>query len=163
MTFTFRFSEPVIGFAAEDVSVTGGTRGPLGLAAPDGSAYVITVEPTAGTAAGRIEVGVPTGAATDAAGNPSIAAQAAQEYDTLAPTQRIASFDVRDDKAPRRGRVDPGELTNDDTPTITLTLDAALGTGEVLTLSRDGSAVRTLTAGRSLSFDDGPLARGTAT
>lgn len=160
--FTFRFSEPVIGFSAEDIAVAGGTPGLLAPAAPDGTAYTLTITPPAGTAAGLIGVSVASGAADDAAGNPSVAAQATQDYDTLAPTQRVASFGIRDDDAPRRGQVDPDELTNDRRPTITLVLDEALEIGEVLTLSRDGSTVRTLASGGSLSFDDGPLGSGTA-
>lgn len=163
VVFTFRFEEPVTGFAAEDVAVAGGTRGELALASPDGSVYTLAVVPTAGTAAGLIVVGVPTGAASDGAGNPSTAAQATQAYDTLAPLARIGSFEVRDDVSPRRGTVDPGEFTNDREPTITLTLDETLEQGEVLTLTRDGRTVRTLTGDRTLSFEDGPLGSGTAT
>jgi hypothetical protein len=52
-----------------------------------------------------------------------------------------------------------GEVDDDERLSITLTLSDVLGTGETLTLLRNGTATRTLTSGNTLSFteslDDG--------
>jgi hypothetical protein len=159
-TFTFRFSEAVDGFAPADVRVTGGRAGEL-VSAGDGRTWSLTVTPDAGVQSGRIEVEVAAGAARDAAGNTSTAADATQAYDTAAPSQRLSRFRVTDDVQPTRGDVAPGQSTNDARPSVTLTLDRVLGSGETLTLTRDGSASRTLSGGRqSLSFTESTLSTG---
>lgn len=80
VTFTFAFSEPVSGFAASDIVVTGGAAGPL---TGTGSTYTMVVTPPAG-GVGTMTVDVPAGAATDAAGQPSSGAAAivVVPYDT---------------------------------------------------------------------------------
>jgi hypothetical protein len=121
----------------------------------------MVVTPPAGVAAEQITVDVPAGAASDGAGNASLAAaRDAQPVDTLAPTRRVAGFVVNDNVAPRAGTLAPGETTNDNTPTVTMTLDAVLGAGEVLTLTRNGGTVAAVTTGPTLAFADGPQARG---
>ena len=86
VTFTFNFGEPVTGFTADDVTVSGGTKGAF---SGSGALYQLVVTPTAG-ATGTISVGVNAGAATDALGNPNGAATpATQDFDTQAPTLAI--------------------------------------------------------------------------
>jgi hypothetical protein len=158
--FAIAFDEPVTGFDPADVTVTGGTiAGPLAMA-QDGRSYALTVSPRQG-AEGEVVVEVRAGAAVDALGNATSApARAVQAYDTAAPTQRLETFRVDDDLLPRRGRVSGGDSTNDDAPTVTLTLDRVLGAGETLTLSRDGAAIRSIETGRSLVFTDAGLPDG---
>ncbi len=85
VTVTFAFSEPVTGFTAADVAVSGGTLGPL-VASPDARTWTMTVTPQAGIQAGTLTVDVGAGAAADAAGNPSVAAvRDTQAYDTRGP------------------------------------------------------------------------------
>ncbi|MDB9539126.1 Ig-like domain-containing protein [Anabaenopsis arnoldii] len=70
--YTFNFSEAVTGFAAEDITVTGGTAGAFNEVTA-GTQYTLAVTPTAGATP---TVSVIAGAAADAAGNPSIASGA---------------------------------------------------------------------------------------
>jgi len=159
-TFTFRFSEEVIGFDAADLRVTGGAAGPL-VPSGDGQSFSMTVTPPAGVASGRMTVTVDAGAALDAAGNPNAPADASQSYDTLAPTQRLTLFRVVDNVAPNTGNLVSGMTTNDRTPTLTLSLDSVLGVGDTLTLSRNGTPIRTVSAGaRTVTLTDGTLAPG---
>ncbi|MFN5195554.1 MAG: beta strand repeat-containing protein [Cyanobacteriota bacterium] len=77
--FTFAFSEPVSGFTADDIVVSGGTRGPF---SGSGASYTLLVMPNPNSK-GSITVNVAAAAAADAAGNPSAAAaQASQAFDT---------------------------------------------------------------------------------
>jgi hypothetical protein len=78
VTFSFAFSEPVFGFTANDIAVTGGSKGAF---AGAGNTYTLLVTPTPNTT-GTLTVDVPAGAAVDAAGNPSGAALASQPVDT---------------------------------------------------------------------------------
>jgi hypothetical protein len=88
VTFTFGFSEPVLGFDAGDVTVTGGTKGEL-VAADGGLTWTMAVTPAARAPSGEIVASVAAGAATDAAGNPIAAASASQGIDTLGPVVSI--------------------------------------------------------------------------
>lgn len=160
VVFRFVFSEPVTGFAANDVTVTGGTRGAL-ITDRDGSGFTMTVAPATGVAVGEIGVSVRTGAVTDTAGNTNPASlRQVQAFDVQPPTQRLASFSVADDQPPRLGNLVSGETTNDTRPRVTLTLDGLLGSGEVLALRRDGATVATADRGQAISFVDGPLTGG---
>jgi hypothetical protein len=161
-TFTFTFNEAVTDFSDADIVVAGGSRGGL-TAAPDGRSFTMVVTPSAGTGVGEITIDVPAGAVSDAAGNASAAVRATQAFDLQPPTQQVASFTVADNTSPRRGDLVFGEPTNETNPTITLTLDAALAPGEVLTIVRDGSVVRTVTTGQGTNFVDGPLSAGGTT
>jgi hypothetical protein len=154
VTFTFTFSEPVSGFTASDVVVSGGSKGAL--TATSDVAFSIVVTPTAGVQSGVITVDLPAGAVVDRGENTNAAARATQAYDT----QRLSSFTVDDNVSPNRGDVNNGETTNDRTPSITLTLDAVLGSGETLSFSRDGQVVRSLTSGRTLSFTEPTISTG---
>lgn len=87
VTYTFTFSEPVTGFAADDITVTLGGKGAL---SGSGAVYTLVVTPDQG-AEGALTVAVAAGAASDAAGNRSIAATAAEQaFDTKAPTLVVA-------------------------------------------------------------------------
>jgi|GEM_PF-1119641 len=81
VTFTFSFSEDVgTSFTADDVTVTGGTKGAF--AKQSGTGYTLVVSPTP-AATGTLTVDVPAGAFTDLANNASTAAaSASQDYDT---------------------------------------------------------------------------------
>ncbi|MDH6082323.1 Ig-like domain-containing protein, partial [Umezakia ovalisporum] len=81
--FTFTFSEAVTGFTAEDITVTNGTRGTF--TSVSGTEYTLAVTPDVNFA-GDLTVAVQAGAAIDAAGNSSNAAQSIQAVDTTAPT-----------------------------------------------------------------------------
>jgi hypothetical protein len=85
--FTFTFSEAVTGFAADDVTVTGGTKGTF--TAVSGTVYTLAVTPDANSTANiTVDVGVAVG--VDFNGNPNTAAaQALQAVDTTAPTLTI--------------------------------------------------------------------------
>ncbi|WP_419859627.1 Ig-like domain-containing protein [Candidatus Palauibacter sp.] len=84
-TATFAFSEPVEGFDADDVTVTGGTKGTFG---GRGSSYTLEVTPSGN---GDVTVSVPADAATDGAGNagPAQEVSATAAWDATAPTLKI--------------------------------------------------------------------------
>jgi hypothetical protein len=83
VTFTFTFSESVGGsFVADDVSVTGGTKGTFTMAG-NGLSATLVVTPTADSA-GTMVVNVATGAFVDTSGNAStVAFTASQDYSTV--------------------------------------------------------------------------------
>jgi len=92
ITYTFTFSEAVMGFTAADVVVVNGAKGVF--SAVSGSVYTLVVTPAAGFE-GNVTVDVAAGGATDAAGNPNPAAtQSVQAVDMLAP-----SVVITDDEA----------------------------------------------------------------
>jgi hypothetical protein len=70
VTYTFAFSEPVIGFTADDVAVVGGTKGTL---TGSGASYSMVVTPNTDSTA-AITVDVAANSATDAAKNGNVAA-----------------------------------------------------------------------------------------
>ena len=78
---TIAFSEPVTGFAADDVEVA---RGAASAFAGSGESYTVTVTADADYE-GAVTVTVPAGAAEDAAGNPSTGASETFPVDTKAP------------------------------------------------------------------------------
>ena len=84
VTFTFTFSEDVgISFTADDVTVSGGTKGTFLRVGTTQATLVVT--PTANTT-GTINLSVAAGAFRDLAGNANAAAVAAQRaYDTVPP------------------------------------------------------------------------------
>jgi hypothetical protein len=77
VTFTFTFTEPVTGFTAAKISVTGGSKGAFTEQSP--SVYTLVVTPPAATT-GTISVAIAAGAVADTAGNPSPAASAEQDF-----------------------------------------------------------------------------------
>lgn len=90
VTFTFTFSEDVgTSFAAEDITVTGGTAGTL--TKVDATHYTLVVTPNA-SSTGTIDVSVAAMRFTDLAlNNNTVAASAQQAYDTTAPASPSGS------------------------------------------------------------------------
>ena len=87
VTYTFEFSEPVVGFTSSDVTVIGGSKGSLTTVNP--ALYRMVVTPFSNSTA-NITVALAANVLTDAAGNPNgAAAAAAQEVDTKKPTLAI--------------------------------------------------------------------------
>lgn len=85
--YTFNFDNAVIGFTADDVTVTGGRKGAF--SGVSTTIYTLEVLPNAG-AEGTLTVSVAANAAQDVDGNASMAQQAApQVYDLLAPAAAI--------------------------------------------------------------------------
>lgn len=133
VTFTFSFDEPVSGFAASDIQVTGGTAS--GFSSSGSTTYSALVTPDSGDA-GTITVSVANGAATDAAGNGNIAAQATQGFDT----RTISISEILDDAGPVIGPVANGGTADDPTPTIVIQLTGNLQAGETIQVHRNGGA-----------------------
>jgi hypothetical protein len=152
VTFTFTASEATTDFTAGDVTVTGGAISTS--FAGSGTTYTLTVTPTANTNAGTINVSVGAGAFTDAAGNANTApASASQAYDTQAPSQTVSSAAMSE--TPGGTPIAVGGSTSDASPRITITLSGLLGTGETLSLTRDGTPVASASAGAgSLTHDE---------
>ena len=75
--FIFTFDEPVSGFAANDITITGGTAGAF--TQVNASTYQLAVTPGSG-ASGTVTATVANGAAVDAAGNPSTGDTASQPF-----------------------------------------------------------------------------------
>ena len=86
-TVTFDFGENVIGFAANDIAVSGATL-VAGSVSGSGGVYTADFLPTA-NAQGNAVVNLVAGAVTDAAGNPSVAGSVTQAFDRIAPTLNI--------------------------------------------------------------------------
>ncbi len=164
VTFTFTWSEPVTGFVASDIAVTGAGTGTLGALSGSGSSYSITYTPTAGES-GTLGLTVGPGVVADLAGNANTGTLLhSQAYDLQPPTRQLASFTVTDDEGAATGPIAHLGTTDDTRPVVVLTLDGLLGTGETLRLSRDGTVVASRSAGPgsdSLSFPEpSPLATG---
>ena len=93
ITFTFSFNRDVgTSFTADDVMVTGGTKGAFTRLSGTGATLVVT--PTA-DAAGMVEISVPAGAVSDAGGAPNAAVTAQKAFDTTVPVVRttLVSFE----------------------------------------------------------------------
>ena len=92
LTVTFGWSEDVSGFAAADVTVTGGAKGAF--TAANGSSYTLAVTPAGGS---NVAVTVAADAATDGAGNagPTAAVSATATWDAVAPTVSIAGVPAK--------------------------------------------------------------------
>ncbi|MDH2356871.1 Ig-like domain-containing protein, partial [Bradyrhizobium sp. SSUT112] len=140
--YTFTFSEPVTGFVAADVTVSGGTKGTF--TAVSSTVYTLDVTPTANTQAGTITVDVAAGAANDAAANGNIVAiQATQAYDTKAPTvPAITSI------AENAGGGINATEASDGTPVVVNLTGTGAVANDTLTINWGGQTVtHTLTAG----------------
>ncbi|WP_212590308.1 Ig-like domain-containing protein, partial [Vibrio cidicii] len=87
--YTFTFNESVTGFTADDITVSGGTKGTF--TAVSGTVYTLVVTPTANSTS-NLTVDVAASVATDTAGNPNSAAtQSVQVVDTALPSIGISS------------------------------------------------------------------------
>jgi hypothetical protein len=162
VTFTFTTSEPVLGLTGDDVDVTGGSV-TTALAATGATTYSMTVTPTPDST-GTIGITVAAGGFTDGAGNVNASgASGGQAYDTQAPTQSVDASTVYDDTGTPQEQIPPGGNTDDDTPRFGFTLDAPLGAGDVITLTRDGATLTSFTSasGTTLDYQElAPLALG---
>src|SRR5690606_33432925 len=79
---TISFTEAVTGFTASDIQVSGGSAATSFSGGNGTTTFVLQVTPEDDTT-GNVSIGVPAGAAVDAANNPSLAAPAqAQPFDT---------------------------------------------------------------------------------
>ena len=88
INFTVTFSETVTGFAASDISFAGSTAGGTLTAAVTGTGPTYNVAVSGMTGTGNVVVSVPAGAATDAAGNASLASTSTDNtvtYNAVAP------------------------------------------------------------------------------
>ena len=89
VNFRFSFSEPVVGFTAASITVTGGTAGTL---TGSGANYTLPVTPL--ISGNTLTASVPANSAQDGAGNPSNAASAtAVTFDTASPFLYVSQFD----------------------------------------------------------------------
>ncbi|MCX7228231.1 MAG: Ig-like domain-containing protein [Burkholderiales bacterium] len=153
VTFTFSLSEAVTGFDISDIDVFGGTAGAL-TAGGNETTYTLVVTPDPAAAA-SIDVQVLAGGFTDVAGNPNSASALAQQaYNTnVGRVSASALIDNGATAATTGLAIAPGTTTTDDTPRLTLTLDAVLTTGQSLQLLLDGAFVQTLApTGASYAF-----------
>ncbi|MFT4101551.1 MAG: Ig-like domain-containing protein [Burkholderiaceae bacterium] len=135
--FTFTFNEPVTGFTASDITVTGG--GTVGSLTGNGSTYHLLVNLPTGNSEDTISVSVSAGAALDAGGNPSGADSQSQRYDTVAPTLDITS----DGGATAHGRTTFTFTFSESMTGFTLE-DIALDSGTVVGQLGGSGAVYTL-------------------
>jgi hypothetical protein len=93
MTVTFSFNRDVgTSFTADDVTVTGGTKGAF--ARVSGTSATLVITPTA-NASGTMMVTVAAGAVTDAVGTANAAATLSKAFDTVIPVvqTRLVTFD----------------------------------------------------------------------
>ncbi|MFT8451556.1 MAG: Ig-like domain-containing protein [Zymomonas mobilis] len=90
VTFGFIASEPLKGFSADNIEVTGGTKGELTSSPDHPLMYFLTVTPNPNSS-GEISVKVPAGSVFDMAGNPNLSSvNDTVLYDTIPPTVTIS-------------------------------------------------------------------------
>ncbi len=138
VSFDVDFNEPVAGFAAGGVVVSG-SAGATGTVQVSGSGedYVVTVGEM--SADGAVEISIAAGAGHDAAGNGNAAsASAGVTYDTTAPAVPEIT-----ELVPDTGRSAGDFVTNDAMPVVEGTAEA----GATVVLSVDGVALPAVTAG----------------
>ncbi|EIM30279.1 Ig-like domain-containing protein [Microvirga lotononidis] len=117
-TITFTFSEPPIGFSSADISVTGGTLGPI---SGSGSVYTAVFTPSPDTNTSTASITVAGGSYIDAAGNNGGAGTTPTlTFDTKAPgAPSTPELDPASDTGPDNG----DGVTSDTTPTFTGTAE----------------------------------------
>ncbi|KAF7275112.1 hypothetical protein GWI33_012173, partial [Rhynchophorus ferrugineus] len=99
---------------------------------------------------------------TDAAGNESVPVTFDLNVDATAPTQSTVISGVADDVAPVVGNVDNNGYTNDQSPTISGTISAALASNEKVVVLRDGVVIGEATVnGTDWTYADSGLSDGT--
>ncbi|WP_425259413.1 hypothetical protein ACPOLB_00930 [Rubrivivax sp. RP6-9] len=98
ITFTFSFNRDVgTSFTADDVVVTGGTKGAFTLLS--GTSATLVVTPTADST-GMVEVSVPAGSVTDAVGTANAETLASKAYDTTVAVVRTPLVSFEETPAP---------------------------------------------------------------
>lgn len=98
ITFIFSFNRDVgTSFTADDVAVTGGSKG--GFTRLSGTGARLVVVPTPDST-GTVEIAVAAGAVTDAVGTPNAAVTARKAFDTVAPIVRTALVSFEESPAP---------------------------------------------------------------
>jgi hypothetical protein len=153
VVFTFTFNEAVTGFDVGDIAVAGG-GGPAslsGFTADSATVYRVTYTPPVGQS-GNAQLSLGAGLVLDAANNGNAASQS-----TLQPYDRsVVPVTATVNLTPGPGTVAPGGTSPDTTPQVVLTLGSVLGSGETLTLRRDGTDVASITGGvdLTLTFDE---------
>lgn len=111
ITYTFSFAKEVTGFSADDINVTGGTKGTF---SGSGSSYTLIVTPTP-LLEGNITVSVSAGVATATDGSQNLASSSTQTIDMLAPS--ILTMALAEDS----GTIDSDKITSNSTINITTT------------------------------------------
>ncbi|MCX6072816.1 MAG: Ig-like domain-containing protein [Campylobacterales bacterium] len=89
ITYTFTFSENVVGFTADDIAVTNGIKG---IFSGSGSSYTLVVSPITGSTA-PITIDVPGVNQVDISGNTGTNMTAIQAVDMSAPTATVTMSD----------------------------------------------------------------------
>ena len=139
-SISFSFSEdPLASFDASDITVLGGTLGPL---SGSGLTRSATFTPTAGLASGSASISVAAGGYTDAIGNSGSAGSAAAiAIDTVAPTLAISS----NTSALKIGETATITFTFSEDPLASFSLDDVAATGGTLGPLSGSGLVRTAT------------------
>ncbi|ELX11798.1 outer membrane adhesin like protein [Janthinobacterium sp. HH01] len=136
-TLTFTFSEAPLGFAAGDITVSGGTIGGFSATA-NPLVYTAVFTPTPGTAAGSAVIAVASGVYSDAAGNGGASGSApAIVIDTLAPLAAVGGAIAFSTDT---GISNNDLITSVAAQTVSGTLSAPLAAGETVQVSFDNGA-----------------------
>ena len=129
-TITFTLSEASSTFAADDITVSGGSIGTL--TTTSSTVYSVVFTPTANTQTGTGSISVDGAKFTDTLGNDNTASTALSiSYDTAAPTVTIA-------------RAGSGSLKSGQTDTITFTLSETSANFVTSDVTVTGGAIGTL-------------------
>ncbi len=124
--FTFSFNRDVgTSFTADDVTVTGGTKGAF--TRVSGTQATMVVVPTPNTT-GMVQLSMAAGAVTDALGTPNAATSAQKAYNTVIPVIRTALVSFQEAPAP----VLTGFGGAEDATVVTDPTDGANKVGRVL-------------------------------
>jgi len=150
VTFTFTFTEAVTGFIADDVTVTGGTKGTFTMAT-NGLSATMVVAPTA-NASGTITAEVAASKFSDVAGNANTAvASGSQAFDTRVVTPPAGTLATFDESTPPVATAFGGAAS-------TISAGPTGGSGNALKISRPGGEVW---AGAWLAINPIPSNAGT--
>jgi hypothetical protein len=98
ITFTFSFNVDVgTSFTADDITVTGGTKGAFTRVSATSATLVVSPTPNA---SGTVQVSVAAGGVTDAVGTANAATAASKAFNTVAPVVRTALVTFQEATAP---------------------------------------------------------------
>jgi hypothetical protein len=142
-TITITFSEVVTGFTVDDIVLTSasGTLSNFAAAANNNSIYTCTFTPTPNTTQTNVKFNIPGGSATDAAGNPNVAAtnQASITLSVVRPTVAIT-----DDNTGTAGPAVNYTFTLSEASSDFVVGDITVGNGTKGVLARVSPSVYTL-------------------